>query len=154
MYGVSLLEFRGDKVVRERIYVMDGWGAPGWRAPLAVGYPGRSTHPSTAARSARRMRPGSDREAFDGLSRDLGDQVEVLVAMGGRPGRRSPRSPRASLAEYPTSKRVTVATRTRPHWIRSAHVAASALSPSWASADLSISQPGPGPAPLTTTLGA
>jgi hypothetical protein len=33
MFGVQLLEFRGDKVARERIYVMDGWEAPDWRAP-------------------------------------------------------------------------------------------------------------------------
>jgi hypothetical protein len=33
MYGVQLLDFRGDKVVRERIYAMDGWEAPEWRAP-------------------------------------------------------------------------------------------------------------------------
>lgn len=32
-YGVQLLEFRGDKVARERIYVMERWEAPGWRAP-------------------------------------------------------------------------------------------------------------------------
>ena len=32
-YGVQLLEFRGDKVARERIYVMEGWDAPEWRAP-------------------------------------------------------------------------------------------------------------------------
>jgi len=32
MYGVQLLEFRGDKVARERIYVMEGWEAPAWRA--------------------------------------------------------------------------------------------------------------------------
>ena len=32
VYGVQLLDFRGDKVVRERIYVMDGWEAPEWRA--------------------------------------------------------------------------------------------------------------------------
>ena len=32
-YGVQLLDFRGDKVARERIYVMDGWEAPEWRAP-------------------------------------------------------------------------------------------------------------------------
>ena len=31
-YGVQLLEFRGDKVARERIYVMEGWDAPEWRA--------------------------------------------------------------------------------------------------------------------------
>lgn len=33
MYGVQLLEFRDDKVAHERIYVMDGWEAPEWRAP-------------------------------------------------------------------------------------------------------------------------
>ena len=32
VYGVQLLEFRGDKVIRERIYVADGWDAPEWRA--------------------------------------------------------------------------------------------------------------------------
>ena len=30
--GVQLLEFRDDKVARERIYVMEGWEAPDWRA--------------------------------------------------------------------------------------------------------------------------
>ena len=33
LQGVQLLEFRGDKVARERIYVMDTWEAPEWRAP-------------------------------------------------------------------------------------------------------------------------
>jgi hypothetical protein len=32
-YAVQLLEFRDDKVARERIYVMEGWEAPQWRAP-------------------------------------------------------------------------------------------------------------------------
>jgi hypothetical protein len=32
-FGVQLLEFRGDKVVRERIYGMPPWDAPEWRAP-------------------------------------------------------------------------------------------------------------------------
>jgi len=32
MYGVALLEFRDNKIERERIYVMDGWDAPDWRA--------------------------------------------------------------------------------------------------------------------------
>ena len=31
-FGVQLLDFRGDKVERERIYVMEGWDAPEWRA--------------------------------------------------------------------------------------------------------------------------
>ena len=32
-YGVQLLEFRDDRVARERIYVMEGWEAPEWRVP-------------------------------------------------------------------------------------------------------------------------
>jgi SnoaL-like domain len=32
-FGVQILEFRGDKVARERIYVTEGWEAPPWRAP-------------------------------------------------------------------------------------------------------------------------
>jgi SnoaL-like domain len=39
MLGVQLLEFRGDKVARERIYVMDGWEAPAWRAPWRTDTP-------------------------------------------------------------------------------------------------------------------
>jgi SnoaL-like domain len=31
-YGVALMEFRDDKIANERIYVMDGWEAPEWRA--------------------------------------------------------------------------------------------------------------------------
>jgi hypothetical protein len=33
MYTVSLMEFRGDRVSHERIYIMDGWDAPEWRHP-------------------------------------------------------------------------------------------------------------------------
>jgi hypothetical protein len=32
MFGLGLYEFRGAKVAREVVYVMDGWDAPGWRA--------------------------------------------------------------------------------------------------------------------------
>lgn len=39
MYTVSLLEFSGDKVARERIYIMDGWEAPEWRAPWRAATP-------------------------------------------------------------------------------------------------------------------
>jgi hypothetical protein len=31
-FGVSILEFRGDKIARESIYVSEGWDAPEWRA--------------------------------------------------------------------------------------------------------------------------
>ena len=33
MMGVQILDFRGDKVIRERIYVTEPWEAPDWRAP-------------------------------------------------------------------------------------------------------------------------
>jgi hypothetical protein len=33
MQGVQLLDFEGDRVIRERIYVMEPWEAPEWRAP-------------------------------------------------------------------------------------------------------------------------
>ena len=33
MFTVNLLELRGDRVAHERIYIMDGWEAPEWRAP-------------------------------------------------------------------------------------------------------------------------
>ena len=42
MYGVQLLEFRDDKVARERIYVMDGWEAPEWRSPWRADTPADS----------------------------------------------------------------------------------------------------------------
>ena len=31
-FGVSVLEFREDKIARESIYVAEGWEAPEWRA--------------------------------------------------------------------------------------------------------------------------
>ena len=33
LQGVQLLEFRGNKVARERIYVAEAWEAPEWQAP-------------------------------------------------------------------------------------------------------------------------
>jgi hypothetical protein len=33
MQAVNLLQFRGPKVAHERIYIMDTWDAPDWRAP-------------------------------------------------------------------------------------------------------------------------
>ena len=33
-FGVSLIELNQDEqIVRERIYIMDGWEAPDWRIP-------------------------------------------------------------------------------------------------------------------------
>jgi hypothetical protein len=32
-YGLSIHEFRGDKIARETIYFAEGWEAPEWRAP-------------------------------------------------------------------------------------------------------------------------
>ncbi len=42
-FGVQLLDFRGEKVARERIYVMEAWDAPEWRASW------RSETPADAA---------------------------------------------------------------------------------------------------------
>ncbi len=33
LMGVQILDFRGDKVIRERIYVTEPWEAAEWRAP-------------------------------------------------------------------------------------------------------------------------
>ncbi len=33
MFAVNIMEFRGEHVARERIYIMDGWEAAEWRAP-------------------------------------------------------------------------------------------------------------------------
>ena len=33
MFTVSIMEFRGDLVAHERIYIMDGWEPAEWRAP-------------------------------------------------------------------------------------------------------------------------
>jgi SnoaL-like domain len=33
MFAVNILEFRGDKVAHERIYITDGWDAAEWRSP-------------------------------------------------------------------------------------------------------------------------
>jgi len=33
MYAVNLMEFRGDRVAHERIYIMDAWEAAEWRTP-------------------------------------------------------------------------------------------------------------------------
>ena len=38
-FGVQLLDFLDDKVIRERIYVMEGWDAPEWRAPWRADTP-------------------------------------------------------------------------------------------------------------------
>jgi hypothetical protein len=36
-FGVSILQFRGDKVARETIYYGEAWEAPAWRAPWRTG---------------------------------------------------------------------------------------------------------------------
>jgi SnoaL-like protein len=33
MLGISVHEFRGDRIAHERIYVTEPWAAPDWRAP-------------------------------------------------------------------------------------------------------------------------
>lgn len=39
MFCVSIMEFRGDKVAHEHIYIMEGWDAPDWRAPWRASTP-------------------------------------------------------------------------------------------------------------------
>jgi SnoaL-like domain len=41
--GIQLLEFREDKVARERIYVMERWDAPIWRAPWRASRPAEAS---------------------------------------------------------------------------------------------------------------
>jgi hypothetical protein len=41
-YGCSILEFRGDKVARETIYIAEAWEAPNWRAPWRAEWVGES----------------------------------------------------------------------------------------------------------------
>jgi len=38
-YGVTILEFRGDRVARETIYGGEAWEAPEWRAPWRAAPP-------------------------------------------------------------------------------------------------------------------
>ncbi|HEX2369763.1 MAG TPA: hypothetical protein VHM94_11070, partial [Acidimicrobiia bacterium] len=43
MYTVNLMELNSeDKVVHERIYIMEGWEAPEWRATWRSGTPADS----------------------------------------------------------------------------------------------------------------
>jgi SnoaL-like domain len=50
MYTVNLLEFRGDKVAHERIYIMDGWEAAEWRAPWRANTPADPPPPPPPSR--------------------------------------------------------------------------------------------------------
>ena len=48
MQGLQLLEFRGDRVARERIYVMETWEAPEWRAPWRAATPADQPEETTS----------------------------------------------------------------------------------------------------------
>ena len=37
-FGCSILEFRGEKVARETIYITQGWEAPEWRSPWCAAW--------------------------------------------------------------------------------------------------------------------
>ncbi|HEX3196704.1 MAG TPA: hypothetical protein VHR39_04030 [Propionibacteriaceae bacterium] len=50
MYSVSLLEFRGNKVAHERIYIVDGWEAADWRAPWRSNTPADPPPPPPPSR--------------------------------------------------------------------------------------------------------
>ena len=45
MFTVSLMEFRGDQVAHERIYIMEGWDAAEWRAPWRAEQPADAPPP-------------------------------------------------------------------------------------------------------------
>lgn len=44
-FTVSIIEFRGEKVAHETIYIMETWEAAEWRKPWRDGVPNRWTHP-------------------------------------------------------------------------------------------------------------
>jgi hypothetical protein len=50
MYTVNLLEFRGNKVARERIYIMDGWEPAEWRTPWRASTPADPPPPPPPSR--------------------------------------------------------------------------------------------------------
>ena len=51
MFSVNLLEFRGDRVAHERIYIMDGWDAAEWRAPWRSAVPADQPPPPVSSAS-------------------------------------------------------------------------------------------------------
>ncbi|MGH3346021.1 MAG: nuclear transport factor 2 family protein [Nocardioides sp.] len=46
MFTVSIMEFRDDRVARERIYIMDGWEAADWRTPWRAERPADPAPPA------------------------------------------------------------------------------------------------------------
>ena len=47
MFGVGLYQFRGDRIYREAVYVMDGFEAAEWRAPWATRFDPLASIPAT-----------------------------------------------------------------------------------------------------------
>jgi len=45
-FVVNVMEFRGDRVARERIYIMDGWEPASWRSPWRAGTPADAPFPA------------------------------------------------------------------------------------------------------------
>jgi hypothetical protein len=52
MFTVAVMEFRGDKVSRERIYIMDGWEAAEARAPWRSAVPADPPPPPPPSRES------------------------------------------------------------------------------------------------------
>jgi hypothetical protein len=52
---VKILQFRGDKVVRETLYFADPFPAPDWRAPYAEDGPGRAPQPPPGLHRRRQL---------------------------------------------------------------------------------------------------
>jgi hypothetical protein len=78
-YGVQLMEFREDKVARERIYVMEGWEAPEWRAPWRSAIPAdppESTDDAGSAIQLRSARQSTSRRPGAGTSSHVDQRRE------------------------------------------------------------------------------
>ena len=87
MFGVQLLDFRDDKVIRERIYVTEGWEAPEWRAKWRS-----ATRPTRRPDDVPANRPSVDHGRASRETDRVGDEVrrlsEVIAQVG--PGHPAP----------------------------------------------------------------
>lgn len=69
MFGVGLYQFRGDRIAREAVYVMDGFDPADWRAPWATRFDPLASIPATAWREDESFGLDADREAAGSVPR-------------------------------------------------------------------------------------
>ena len=62
-FGIGLYRFRGDKVIHEAVYVMDGFDAAEWRAPWATRFDPLASIPAAEWREDRPFGLDIEREA-------------------------------------------------------------------------------------------